>query len=318
MYNNELKAKFIGDYTQSIKTAKVATTVFNAMEPFEKAWQADLCTKSANELQPVIDKVVALRTSSQCMSLTILKEYVRWCILTGVPGAIDGMLHITVAGLEKVRHQMVSSPFHLQQYLNAVFSEEENEMLDNLYRCYYWMAYGGIHDDDVLKVKTSDVNFAEMYIQYGDTSVPIYREALPAFHNAVELTSFLYKHPNYAKPIRRDRMPGDTLMRGYRGTAKIVHFRSNMSHFSMDAIRQGKTDLQLSFNRIWMSGLFYRMYEREGAGVTVNFTGVTTGLMAEGDKNYVIKDRNKIEIRQRQRARQFMIDYQRWKLAFSI
>ena len=52
--------------------------------------------------------------------------------------------------------------------------------------------------------------------------------------------------------------------------------------------------------------------------MTVNFTGVTTGLMAEGDKNYVIKDRNKIEIRQRQRARQFMIDYQRWKLAFSI
>ena len=35
----------------------------------------------------------------------------------------------------------------------------------------------------------------KMCIRYGDTSVPIYREALPAFHNAVELTSFLYRHP---------------------------------------------------------------------------------------------------------------------------
>ena len=85
MYNNELKTRFIRDYTQSINTANVATTVFTAMEPFEEAWQADLCTKTAEELQPVIDKVVALRFRSQWMSLNILKEYVRWCMAMRVP-----------------------------------------------------------------------------------------------------------------------------------------------------------------------------------------------------------------------------------------
>lgn len=233
-----------------------------------------------------------------------------------VPGACDGMLRITAAGLDKVKHQMVSSPFHLQQYLDAVFSKEEDEMLDNLYRCYYWMAYGGIQDDDVLSVKVSDVNFTEMCIQYGDTSAPIYREALPAFHNAVELTSFLYRHPNYAKPIRRDRIPGDTLIRGYRAITQTSNLRSNMSHLSADAIKQGKTELQLSFYRVWMSGLFYRMYERERAGMPVDFTGVAAALMA--GKTYVIKGRTKIEHRQRQRGRDYMEDYQRWKLAFSI
>lgn len=316
MYNNELKTRFIRDYTQSINTANVATTVFTAMEPFEKAWQADLCTKTAEELQPVIDKVVALRFRSHWMSLNILKEYVRWCMAMRVPDACDGMLRITAAGLDKVKHQMVSSPFHLQQYLDAVFSKEEDEMLDNLYRCYYWMAYGGIQDDDVLSVKVSDVNFTEMCIQYGDTSAPIYREALPAFHNAVELTSFLYRHPNYAKPIRRDRIPGDTLIRGYRAITQTSNLRSNMSHLSADAIKQGKTELQLSFYRVWMSGLFYRMYERERAGMPVDFTGVAAALMA--GKTYVIKGRTKIEHRQRQRGRDYMEDYQRWKLAFSI
>lgn len=316
MYNNELKTRFIRDYTQSIHTAKVAATVFTAIEPFEEAWQADLCTKTAEELQPVIDKVVALRFRSQWMSLTILKEYVRWCMTMRVPGACDGMLHITAAGLDKVKRQMVSSPFHLQQYLDAVFSKEEAEMLDNLYRCYYWMAYGGIHDDDVLSVKISDVDFTKMCIRYRDTSVPIYREALPAFHNAVELTNFLYRHPNYTKPIRRDRIPGDTLIRGYRPITKINYLRSNMSHLSAAAIEQGKTEMQLSFYRVWMSGLFYRMYERERTGLTVDFTGVATELMK--DKPYVIKRRTKIEHRQNQRARDYMEDYQRWKLAFSI
>lgn len=319
MYNNELKTKFIGDYTQSINTANVATTVFTAMEPFEEAWQADLCTKSTEELQPVIDQVVALRTGSQWMSLTILKEYVRWCMAMRVPGACDGMLHITAAGLNKVRHQTVSSPLHLQQYLDAVFSKEEDGTVDNLYRCYYWMAYGGIQYDDVLLVKVSDVNFPEMCIRYGDTSVPIYREALPAFHNAVELTSFLYRHPKYAKPIRRDRVPGDTLIRGYREIttqSQASNLRSKMSHLSTDAVKQGKTELQLSFYRVWISGLFYRMYERERAGLPVDFTSVAASLMA--DKTYIIKGRTKIEHRHRQRGRDYMEDYQRWKLAFSI
>ena len=135
MYNDELKARFIKDYTQSINTANVATTIFTAIAPFEKEWQADLCTKTAEELQPVIDKVVALRFRSQWMSLNILKEYVRWCMSMRVPDVCDGMLHITVAGLDKVKRQMVSSPLHLQQYLDAVFQKESAQMLDNLYRC---------------------------------------------------------------------------------------------------------------------------------------------------------------------------------------
>lgn len=316
MYNNELKTKFIGDYTQSINTANVAAAVFTAMEPFEEVWRADLCTKSTEELQPVIDKVTGLRFRSQWMSLTILREYVKWCMAMRVPGACDGMLHITAAGLDKVRRQMVSSPLHLQQYLDKVFSKEEDETVDNLYRCYYWMAYGGIHDDDVLLVKVSDVNFTEMCIQYGDTHAPIYREALPAFHNAVELKSFLYVHQNPLYKTRRDRVPGDTLIRGYRRITQLKYLRSNMSHHAIDAVEQGKTDLQLSFSRVWMSGLFYRMYERERAGLPVDFTSVAASLMA--DKTYIIKGRTKIEHRHRQRGRDYMEDYQRWKLAFSI
>ena len=94
MYNAELKSRFVKDYTKSINTANVATTVFEAFEPYETSWNADLCTRDREELQPAIDEILALRSRSQWMSLTILKEYVKWCIAMKVPDACDGMLNI--------------------------------------------------------------------------------------------------------------------------------------------------------------------------------------------------------------------------------
>ena len=141
MYNEELKTKFIRDYTQSINTANVATTIFNSFSLDEERWQADLCTKSVEELQPVIDRVMALRMRSQWVAMNILKEYVRWCIANKVPDACDGMLNITMVGLDKIRKQMVSSPLHLQRCLDEVFDPEQDGTIDNIYRCYYWMAW---------------------------------------------------------------------------------------------------------------------------------------------------------------------------------
>lgn len=314
MYNEGLKINFIRNYTQSINTANVATTVFTAFAPHEEAWGADLCTKSTEELQPVIDEIVGLRSRSQWMSLTILKEYVKWCITMKVPGACDGMLRITAVGLDKVRKQMVTSPLHLQRYLNEVFDPEGDETIDNLYRCYYWMAFSGIREEDTLSITASDVDFMDMSIRYGENCVPLYRESLPAFRNAVELSGFLYKHPNYAKEIRRDRVPGDTIMRGVRATTKIMSIRSMLSHRSADALQEGRTEQQLSFYRVWMSGLFYRMYERERAGIPVDFSDAAVDFMS--GRTYVVKGRVKLEHKQNKIEKDYMEDYQRWKLAF--
>lgn len=316
MYNEELKSSFIKSYTSSINTANVAAVVFNAFEKYENDWQADLCTKSKEELQPAIDETVGLRSKSQWASLTILKEYVKWCIAMKIPGACDGMLKIEAVGLDKVRHQMVSSPLHLQRYLDMIFDPESEETIDNLYRCYFWMAYGGIDEEDTILIKTEDVDFEQMMIRYKDTSVPIYRQALPAFRNAVFLASFLYKHPNYSKLVRRDRIPGDTIMRGIKATTKTFTMRTTLSKRNIKAVEEGLTDLQLSFYRVRMSGLFYRVYERERAGIPVDFSEAAMRAM-EG-KTYSLTGRLKIEHKQNRIERDYAEDYQRWKLAFSI
>ena len=316
MYNEDLKTRFIREYTGSLKTAKVATTIFNMLEKYETVWKADLCTKSTEELQPVIDNIVGLRSKSKWMMLVILKKYVKWCMDMKVPGACDGMLYIDIIGIDKIKKQMVSSPLHLQKFLNDIFDPESDETMDNLYRCRFWMAYGGIDENDVILIKSNDVDFQQMVIHYKTTSVPIYREAVPAFYNAVNLTSFLYKHPNYADPIRRDRIPGDTLMRGMKSVAKTLTMRTALSQRNIKAVRNGLTDLQLTYGKVQLSGLFYRVYEKERAGIPVSFSEAALRFM-EG-KTYTLQERKKIEHIQNRIEREYMEDYQRWKLAFSI
>lgn len=316
MYNEEMKSRFIREYTGSLNTANVATTIFNAMEEHEKSWNADLCTRSSEELQPVITEITGLRSRSKWMALTILKEYVKWCIAMQVPGACDGMLQIQTVGLDKVKHQMVSSPLHLQKFLDDVFDPESEETLDNIYRCYFWMAFGGIDEEDTILIQNEQVDFGQMVIYYKTTNIPIYREALPAFRNAVSLISFLYKHPNYSKPVRRDRVPGDTLMRGIRATTKTFTMRTTLSKRNIKAIEDGLTDLQLSFYRVRMSGLFYRVYEMERAGIPTSFSEAALRVM--DGKTYTLHGREKLEHRQNKIERSYMEDYQRWKLAFSI
>ena len=316
MYNEEQKKRFIRDYTGSLSTANVAATIFNETEKYEESWGTDLCTKGVEELQPVVNEITGLRNKSQWMSLTILKEYVKWCLAMKVPGACDGMLRIEAVGLDKIKKQMVASPLHLQRYLDDIFDKEFEETIDNLYRCYFWMAYGGIDEEDTILIKTEDVDLSQMLIRYKTTSVPIYREAIPAFKNAVTLTNFLYKHPNYTKPIRRDRVPGDTIMRGLKATTKTFTMRTTISKRNISAIEDGLTELQLSFYRVRMSGLFYRTYEMERAGIPVTFSEAALRVM--DGKTYALSGREKIIHKQNRIERDYFDDYQRWKLAFSI
>lgn len=315
MYNQELKTKFIRNYTTKESVANACGTVFNTFAPYEEEWQADLCTKSAEELQPVIDKLVGLRARSKWLRVIILKDYVQWCIGVEIPGACDGMLNITSIGLDKMKQQTVVSPAHLQQYLDAICEPASKQTTDNIYRCYYWLAYAGMEEEDILKVKCSDVDFRNMVVNYPQkyTTVVIYTEALEAFHNCVELDQFVFDHPNYSKTVWRQRVDGDTLIRGIRAATTLKSLRVSLSKFSKS--KEDATPLRMSYFRVWMSGVFYRMHEREIMGEEPDFNSIVSQQM-EGKTYKLDSGRNTIEAKHRQLVRDYEEDYQRWKLAW--
>jgi hypothetical protein len=345
MYNEEMKKRFVRDYTRSLHTADFAKVIFDTLEPYENGWDADFCTMKSNELQPVLDKILGMRTNSKWMGITMLREYVKWCMLTKYPNACNEIMNVNLLGLDKIKAQMVANPFHLQVYFDKVFHAENEETLDNIYRCFLWMAFAGIGDEEAMKVEVKDVDLTELGIVYEGVSYPLYKEAIPAFKNAMTLTSFFYKHPNYADNIvvRKDRAAGDTLIRGVRLKVKpgedpkesLSTIKSQLSRKLTEASRDvtdtnkkdvqqvKRTDQTLSYQRIALSGLFYRTYEAERAGIEPKFIGVAEEQMErkvkKTQKEYTLNNEaDSLVIRRNRKARDYMEDYQRWKLAFSI
>lgn len=317
MYNEELKTKFVKHYTTSINTARMCKTVFNHFEPYEREeWNEDLCTRSAEDLQPIIDNIVGLRSRSRFSRLIMLKDYVKWCMnAQNYPGACDGMLRITTIGLDKVRHQTVASPLHLQKYLNAICQPESEKSADNIYRCYYWLAYGGVAEEDILRIKCSDVDMSNMIVHYKGTEIPIYREAIAAFKNCMELTQFVYNHPNYTETIWKDRAKGDTLIRGYSTNPSLYSIRVELSRRAKK--HEEETGLRPSYFRIWISGLFYRAYEMELIGEEPDFSYIVR--KQNDEKAYEANNgQNTRGAKKRKDAKDYNEDYQRWKLAFKI
>lgn len=316
MYNPEIKQRFIEEVIGSSKSKlRVCKHVFNAFEKFENQWGADLCTRSEKELRDVLWNVVGLRAKGQMAGLIVLKDYVKWCLATGVPGACDAMLNINVAGIEKIKHQTVANPRHLQAYMNAVFDPESKLSNDNIFRCYYWLAYSGVEEQDIFEIKCSDVDFRNMIIRYDKkaTVVPMYRESIEAFHNCADLDSFKYYHPNYRDVIVRNRVEGDTLIRGVRAKQTYKSMRDALSRKVHSETNVDK--MALSYYRVWISGEFYRMYEDEIAGIEPNFLPIAIQRKRVGEYN-LSSCRNTQENKLKQIVNEYMKDYDRWKLAW--
>jgi len=316
MYNEQLKRRFINEKIRSESTATNCESLFNATEKFETQWNADVCTRNAAELQPVIDELSGIRDKSKLMRAIILKQYVSWCVDNGIENACIGIFDVNFSNVDRIKSFMVSCPKHLQKSLDEICDPVEENTIDCIYRCYYWLAYGGMDEEDILLVKVSDVDFGNMNVNWKGKEIPIYREAIPAFKNAANLTEFIYHNPNYSKPIIRNRVYGTALIRGIRSMPSLMAMRVELSRRQKKAIDCGKTDMKLSYRRVRLSGMFYTAYENERAGIVPDFIKESKEF-AEGKEYKLDSCGNTQGNKIKQISEDYMIDYKRWKKAFS-
>lgn len=315
MFNQDLKSEFIRQYTDNINTVTACKSIFNHFEPYEKKWNADLCTRTAQELQPAIDTIIGMRYQSQTRQLIILQKYIKWCVRNGVKDAIDDIQNINEPGVEKIRQSTVSGPQQLQQYLDIVYLPEKEDTVDNTYRAFYWLAFSGMKEEDIINVTANDLDFMNMCINYNGKSYPIYGEAVPSLMRCATAVDFVYIHPKYS--TRRTRVEGTSLVRGIRGTNSVVSFRTHLSRSADNMIEKGKITKNISYYRTWLSGVFYNMYLRELSGDIPDFTNLVSEKMQGKEykldrSNYTLKSIHKKTILDYQR------DYERWKFAHEL
>ena len=315
MYNESQKRRFILSYTQSMNTASIVETVFNVTEEFENEWGADICTKSIDELNQVLIKVSGLRAKSNGIRFAILRQYGKWCREHEVAGACDGLENIKDIGLDKIKEQTIANPRHLQEYLDVICDPEDKQTTDNIVRCYCWLAYSGVEEEDILNIKCSDVDLQNRIIRYdkGINPVKIYDESYKAFKNCTELDEFIFIHPKFE--TSRKRVSGDTLVRGIRDLTTIASMRVELSRKAKR--HESETNLKLSYRRIRISGIFYRALIDETNGCNPDFKALVA-YERQGKQYNLSHSRNTQEAKLRELERDYASDYERWKRAWLI
>lgn len=316
MYNKEIKSKFIADYTTSLSRRQAIKIMFDDTEQYETEWNKDICQASKDEVLPVLKKLVGFRTGSKGLRMSAMRGYIKWCVENGIPGTRTDILDIKDLGDEKMLNQTVANPQHLQRYLDCIFDKESEETIDCIYRAYYWVAYSGITEEEAMRVEASEVDFENSIIKHNGVDYPIYREAIQSLKKCVKLREVVYrKYSGDNKKVRmRRRTPGDILLRGIsKEPPKIETMRMVVSrrarerkHMCREDFDNPRVNLKLSFYRVWLSGIFYRMCEAERAGIPVDFKIIVC-------QYYNIASYTNISRRVNDSAREFTVDYERWK-----
>lgn len=315
MYNEELKERFINQAAVSVSTRKKYRTLFDITESIESEEGLDLCCMDAKLIKRCIEKC-GIKTESIAQAHALIKNYSKWCIEQEIEGAKYSIRDVYISDLavNRIKETTVSSPFHLQKCLDEVFAKEDNLEFSLTYRCFLWLAFIGCPEDIAFKLKTTDVILQEMIVKTKIGSetyeFPIYREALKTFKYCSELDYFMSNNPNYKKVYKLPRVSSNQLLRGLKKEATQARFRNEVSKF----VRAANTT-KLSYSHVFMSGIFYRKYQEELAGMRVDFSDVV-GYMTDG-KEYVMKSGKDYKNWRKNRQEIYMeMDYDKWKMAF--
>ena len=301
MYNAEQKTRFVKDFTVSENMRAVALSVFNSFEPYEEAWHADLCTRSAGDIAEVLNHFRWRSVQSSNAPLYILRSYAKWCMEHKVPGACDGVLKADYDRTAALKRSTVKNPRHLAVYLDAVFIPEASKTVELIFRGFFWLAYAGMDIDDIFLVRKEHMDFERMFVRFNDTEYPIYPQGLNALRLCTDLSHFEYNA--YAYSVSRPRAEGDYIMRSF--AASVPDRKKTMtrlSKFTRRACESGKTEMRLNYGDVWNSGVFYRKLEAELAGEPVSFDAELDRIY--GDRDSENKSKRRIA---------FFTDYNRWK-----
>lgn len=303
MYNEAVKRAFISDQYGESNTAVKAERFFKRLEPYEGALAADLCTLDADTALNLLEKVVYAQAISAQYDIKIFREYLSWCTNHHVPGAKLDAIDVQPRGIEKIRTTTVKSPLFLSKFLNDVFAPIEDMTIDNVFRCLYWLAYSGVPSKDATDIKTKDVDYDEMVIRHNLREYPIYRESLPVFRACTDQVMFV---KTYGTAKRwQERYPSDQLLRAIVSESTFSFLREESSRKVSKAVKTGKTDIKLTYDRAALSGIFYRIYEREVTEVDVDFVSIARDYVEPQYQD----DRNKVMAM----ARFMRKDYNLWK-----
>ena len=274
MYNQDIKARFIWDNEEYIRYGSAAYNAYRRLfilsSELEEELGKDLAAFNSDEIakfEKLVDENLKMPPMRYRASML---RYLDWCHWHVDINASEGIDHI-LEGLNEYKNTVVSGPIHLQVSLDKIFDAENRHTIDVIYRCFLWMAFAGVRNKHFANsVTVNDVDLDKRIFFYNGDAYPIYPQALEAFDLSQKSTAFVYEHPNYTRSS--DRINSDKLLRGIKADADSIWIAEEIKKKSKIACKKNPEVKRLSYRSVLHSGIFYRQYEAEAAGMDVDFS----------------------------------------------
>lgn len=307
MYNDKRKQGFLKKIRSRDALAK---RLFASSALFEKKIDKDICLFDEDELNGFLREEFSRENDSLFQVVHILKQYARYCRHLHEE-ASDSYSKIKIDPVDEARETLFASPLHLASKLDLVFTDLNEDNVDILCRCFLWLAFAEMEDIDIVSVKRSDVDLASRNIHFEGLDYKIYEEAYKTFELACTLPSFkvsVQKGCLYQSRSNPDMLLGSMERGEYVPKLKLADFRARISAAGANS------GVPLSYNSVRMSGLFYRVYERERAGLV----GVLEDEFQSFDGRGAKTDGTALAKSVRRTRRGIVEKYKAWKKAFEV
>jgi hypothetical protein len=316
-YNSQRKLEFLNSLVDEYEKVSINTLSLTLAKfgKFEYDYECDLCDFSLSYIKASFALIASHSSRSNKKMLGFIKKYVYWCELNGkCKYGNESKWNLVEYNDIDVNYVFqiatIKSPESFQKMLDTVYktlnSSSEDSDMAYMYKVMLYLIYLGLTDEEVGQLKKSDINLSNKTATLGEKTILLDDYIIPYI-------KFIMDMKEVYMPVRGGAVAQKNLLdtpylirRTASGKPPVVDYvtqtwaRWNCDSFNTKYRKETEEAISLSPLRIYDSGVYYKLYQRE-----INGEKITANILKE---YYNIENNFNITSR--------LYDYNQWRTVY--
>lgn len=320
IYNLDRKTAYIDAIPSTIdeRQKRNFENIFFTTSTVEKLFGKDISEMSLEQATRLLISQGFLSTSSMVTMISILRSYVQWCIDTKLvcsENAFDKLSINDIDNSEIIKSMLLGSPERLNNILETAFPPNSDIEFQEQSQLIAQLLYLGLRQDFISSLKKNDICFNESCVINERGEKIILNENILRLAKYCSQQTTLDRRDSFAITRSYSLTDNDYLLRTTANKRSsgddpisITIIYNRIASINDNYNKNTDDLIKLTTDRIYRSGLFYRLYELEQLGVEITREIVYKhfGMAFENMTTIYSETRKKI------------LDYENWKKAFEL
>ena len=315
MFNEEQKNKYLNSIgNDEDKNVLGVKSLFNNLATIEKEADVDICKFDKEMVIDALAQISGRKKSTKSWNLTTLKDYLDWCMINMYTdqNELVGVSYTDIDTSKAIRCETIPNIEYLRRIIEIGFPEinDDDVSINTIARLFALLLYSGLTKDEIVDITKDETKVDENSIlKYNNKEIYIHpfvnkyiEKVLPA--DSIILERF--GEEQYSKLLPSGKLIG--CMRALDNRQRQFY---NMI-VKLNKLYQYNTGkyIRLTANRIYESGVYYRMLQSEldDGKVDENIIRVAFGVTEEKYTTPRIYSMQKHAVK---------TDYESWKKAWN-